>query len=324
MKKSFLIKLTSLILSVVMLFSVVPISAAAVTYESNPIIYIGGMTENIIYRNPDKLNSSEICNVYSDAFIKSAANIGVAFIVASFKDVGAAEPEIKKGIDSIMAPISFNQYGEPTLKNSGVMTYNEPVVKCVGDPIYTENMSALVKAASKEIDENEIFCFSYDWRLSPVDNAVKLRDYIDGVKQRTDKNMVSLLAASNGGVVANAYLHEYMDHARMNVSKCVFLDAPLLGNALIGDFMSGRLAKTLRDDESLIGKIETINGKERGEAFFNYINNDPTGITNRVLKEAIRKISNGINIPEFDDKFMDLAIAIGKIIALGVLQEEAR
>lgn len=82
------------------------------------------------------------------------------------------------------------------------------------------------------------FYFHYDWRLSPLEVAAELNDFIVYIKQLTGHGKVNLRASSMGGVVIMSYfsLYGYDD-----VDACVFSCCPILGTSEAGDLLCGKI-----------------------------------------------------------------------------------
>ena len=78
-----------------------------------------------------------------------------------------------------------------------------------------------------DFSENEnLFCFSYDWRKSNAYNAGLLSEFIDSVISWTGSNQVNLVGHSMGGIVAKTFV-KLFDKSR--VKKLVFIGTPHLG-----------------------------------------------------------------------------------------------
>jgi pimeloyl-ACP methyl ester carboxylesterase len=80
-------------------------------------------------------------------------------------------------------------------------------------------------------DQETLFVFPYDWRLSNFDTAQALRDFIASTPQLRDKEF-DIVAHSMGGIVTRIYLQRFK--ASTKVRKVVYLGTPFGGamNAL--------------------------------------------------------------------------------------------
>ena len=80
------------------------------------------------------------------------------------------------------------------------------------------------------------YSFSYDWRLSPVDNAQSLREYILRVCTLTGHSKVSLVCHSMGGTVLAAYLYQY---GGADIEQMICLAPAWQGLSIMGSLLSG-------------------------------------------------------------------------------------
>lgn len=278
-------KLVCVLLSAVIILSI-PMSTYAAKLNYAPVIYIGDMAENPLYYNPNKIDATVCFDINSSKFTGDITTIISGVLISSLADVSTAIPTVTKGIKSIMDPIVCSPAGESINSTVGPWFYSEPISKWADEEI-PANLKAVAAASQANINKNEIFFFSYDWRLDPTETADKLKDFIEHVENYTDSGKVSLMSVGYGGVIANSYMYEYEDHAGENLQSAVFYNCPILGNAVIGDFMKGRIARTVQDDGSLLGAIGTINGEHRGSAFMQYISDDTSGFINGIFENLL-------------------------------------
>ena len=72
----------------------------------------------------------------------------------------------------------------------------------------------------------DLFCYTYDWRLRDEENALLLSRFIDSVCAFTGSSTINLVVHSNGGLVAKSCIK---DHGNNRISKLIFLATPHLG-----------------------------------------------------------------------------------------------
>lgn len=285
MKNKTVKRVLCILLSIVTVFSV-PAGALAAKLDYAPVIYIGDMSDNPLYYNPNKINATVAFDMNSSDFTGDIASVVTGVVLSSFADVATATPMVANAVKGMMNPILCAPDGSSRDSTIGPWKYDTPVSAWAEEEI-SENINALAMASQGYINKNEIFFFSYDWRLSPTATADELKDFIEHVENYTDSDKVSILSVGYGGVIANSYLYEYEDHAKKNVQSSVFYNCPILGNAIIGDFMKGRIARTVQDDGSIIDAIGTINGADRGEAFIDYISEDTSGFISGIFENLL-------------------------------------
>ena len=281
-------KLICVLLCAVMVLSL-PFNAAAVELNSMPVIYVGEMSDNAIYKNPNENGSTTVFDINSNEFISGIASIAAGILMVNFSDVNAGIEPVTKGIKSLMDPILCGADGESLSADIGVWQYNEPMSQHTEDSIYAKNpdLQGFMNAASGYVGADEIYFFSYDWRLDPTATADDLKEFIDHVKTATGEKKVAILAVGYGGVIVNSYLYEYEEHAAASVGSTVLYNTSITGNALIGDFMKGRIARLATDNESFFDTIKEIQGTTRGEVFFNFLEDDILGIVDGVVQNLL-------------------------------------
>lgn len=279
-------KVIAVILCALMVFSV-PVNVLAAKINSYPVIYVGDMSENALYENPNKNSATPVFDMNSSDFTEDISSVVWGLVLANFSGTQSGITPVLTGIQGMMDGILCAENGTSKNSNVGPWYYADPLSENAIEAIYSDSLKSFAEAASSYVSEDEIFFFSYDWRLDPVENAEKLRDYIDHVELVTDSEKVSVLTVGYGGVVVNSYLHEYESHAENNLASCVFYNTALLGNAVIGDFMKGRIVRLFADGEDIFDKVEIIQGTDRGDAFFNFLSDDSMGLISGIAQNLL-------------------------------------
>ncbi len=82
------------------------------------------------------------------------------------------------------------------------------------------------------------FYFGYDFRIDPVENAKKLKAYIEEVKEITNHDTVRFRASSMGGVVTLAYIRLY---GTKDIETIILQNCPLQGTAVAGELFNGKV-----------------------------------------------------------------------------------
>lgn len=294
MNHTFSKKLAALLLAVLMLAGLpVTLCAGAAQTADYPIIYLPDMTDVILYQNPNMLNSKEVFNVASDDFLKKATSI-VTGLMAASNDAEKGAAQVNSAVTSMLSGIACDAHGNSKNTTLGVWQYAAPVSYNENTPIYTDNIKALIGAAEGELGSDRFFVFNYDWRLDPTAEAVKLRDFIDKVLVSSHADKARLISGGFGGIIVNCYLYAYENHAKENISSCVFLDSMIMGTSIMGDLMSGHLVRTvkdaLREAESIFdlgNAYDVITGADVGAAFARYLKQDPGGLISGIFSSFL-------------------------------------
>ena len=292
MKHSIMKKITAILLCIAMVV-VLPATAAA-RATASPVIYLTDISDTVLYTDPNKYTAESVFDMSSTKFLSAATKIFAGFYMTKEEGISSNMiAQVTGGIKDIFAPIALDSKGNS--KDDSIGPWNFPLA--VGSSpsdseIMTDNVKSIATEAKNSVGYDRFFVCTYDWRIDPTVSAKRLLDYIDAVVKKTKSDKVSIIAEGYGGVVANAYLYKYSTHAKQNLDSCVFVDAPLLGNAVMGDLMKGRIAKTVADENSFMGNYNNITGKERGECMTDYMKDDPNGWINSFMENLIGTTAN--------------------------------
>ena len=82
------------------------------------------------------------------------------------------------------------------------------------------------------------YYFGYDFREDPIENAKKLKVFIEEVKEITGHDTVRMRASSMGGVTTLAYLNLYGSDG---IEMIILQNCPLQGTAVAGELYNGKL-----------------------------------------------------------------------------------
>lgn len=81
------------------------------------------------------------------------------------------------------------------------------------------------------IGDDKVFNFTYDWRMSHIDNSELLREYIIDVMELTGAEKVNVYSISQGALILGAYLYNHADDGFIN--NIVFDTPALEGTDLV-------------------------------------------------------------------------------------------
>ena len=285
-------KIISILLAFTMMFSVFSVAfaaeeneAEACSCENVPIVYVPGFGAGI-YLNP---GSDDRRAVYPP----------------SGADIVSAVPDI------LFAVIGILTNNEDFFGKMAVRAANKLLAKLAcdenGDPIYDTSIKPF------EYPENDIhqnvtndvtdrsFDFEYDWRLSPIDNAHGLKDFIDYVKKLTGHDTVHIMCHSQGNTVVAAYLELYGNDG---IGKIAFLSPAYQGISILGSLFrkeadisekSGELLmflKTLMGEGTgtniVSGLVGTLNALGMTDWLLNFLQKYLTSQFDRIFDECLK------------------------------------
>ena len=219
-------RIISAILAAVMLVSVsVPAFAAkSCNCKNEPVIYIPGFGTPIC----KDLEAEEPVSLFppaSGAIAAAVPDLAVAIgglLSGNNKLFGTFA---MKGVEKMLGEARCTPDGNP-LPDTGIKPDENEITLDV------HKYADLV--ADEDIDD-KYFTFLYDWRISPIDNAKLLRDYINEVKALTGHKNYSLVAHSQGNTIVATYLQLY---GSKNIEKIVFLSPAFQGLSMVGSLFT--------------------------------------------------------------------------------------
>ncbi len=145
----------------------------------------------------------------------------------------------------------------------------------------------MTKALDELVGEENVFYFNCDFRMSAVDCAKDLSDYIDDVKKFTGSDKVNIVAVSHGGLITAAYLALYL---RKGDLYNVVMDEPALtGAGIAADMLKGRCDF---DEETMVRYLEY---HSMCETDFNWaVRAHQLGFLDDILEKIIPQVKKGI------------------------------
>ena len=248
MNNSFSRKVVSCILAVVMLFSITSTAFAAKTdyYNGNPVIVINGIDHNPIYANPDTLNATQMfppadMNVYT-LLVEMFTSSIVSLASNDYNQV--MNFFVGSQLYDIMEKISLNPDGTSKSENVGPIRYEHSLAYYYTDTERYEKIAGNIGLGlCDRIGMDNVYVFTYDWRIDPVANANELNDFIQAVKANSRKDKVSIMSEGYGSTIAFAYLAEHYEDATADIDNFVTVNSAAMGTSLIGDIYTGRLMR---------------------------------------------------------------------------------
>ena len=268
-------KIFSLFLAFIIAFSTVSVAFAEDVVEApeicdgecgyTPIVYVPGFGAGI-YLNPEDDGATPI-------------------YPPSTTDILKAVPDL------LVAIIAIATGNKPLFGNMAISAMNKLVGKLAcdenGDPIYESSIEPLeypefdIHKFITDDPSQRSFHFRYDWRISPIDNAEILNDYIEYVKELTGHDEISIICHSQGNTIVATYLEIYGNDG---IEKIAFLSPAFQGISILGSLFRKEADLSDKSGE-LLGFIKSAMGKSTGtdivSALIGFLN--VTGFTDRLL-----------------------------------------
>ena len=220
-------KLCALLLAALLLVPASALTALAAQEESgdpSPIIYVIGQTP--LYDDPASPDRKQLAKG-AKADILDAVKEALPYAARAVM-LGQWDAYADKAYDLLME--FYGGYG---------LNENGEVVNGSG-PDFTWSEDALSSNYRSDWPYN--YAFEYDARLSPMEIADDLNEYIEAVKRVTGKDKVSIVGRCLGANVMLAYIQKYQESQNYaGLDTAVFYDSSLLGVDMLEAAMSGTI-----------------------------------------------------------------------------------
>lgn len=230
--------------------AVMPLSAAAANLAptvltadgAKPVVVINGWQNNALYTNPESKFATKAFPPETNDFLTLATVIEnyVKMGEGYFEEVTA---EINQFLTKDFAPIVCNKDGSPQT-NVGVMKLDKSLEYYKNNElIMGEYVGDLGKICADAAGYDRVYVFTYDWRLSPLNLARELNEFIEEtVLPETGEDKVNILAEGMGGNVASAYMDKYQKPLNFrSVDNYVQINSTAQGMSLIGALFTGAI-----------------------------------------------------------------------------------
>lgn len=268
-------KIVAVVLSVIMIFSVFTLSAAAEKerneWKKYPLILVPGYTATSLYKLDENGNKVE---VWGDALGKITGEMDTAGVVSQLvkslkeNDSSYFAEKVGEGFNRMFADLACKNDGTSVVplypyvdtaeeNNYANLIATYPDGKYQPEPVFAERFA-------EEIGYENIYAFTCDFRMGAIELSDKLKGYIDEVleyanrgrdeKDKVDK--VNIYAISHGGQVSGTYLTRYGHEGKVNNAV---LTVPALGGA--------QIAYDLYNGETKFNIVELIAFLEHGMMF---------------------------------------------------------
>ena len=217
-------KALSLLLCLIMTLAIMAPAASAANHPY-PIVYLEGYGANLY---------TEDGNTSSEQIYPTGADVG-----ATIKE--ALMPCLKELANGLVTD-NYDKYCD-SLYNAVAPIYEDLLLDKNGNA--SDGSGDAFKkdeVVFKNYDANlSGYRFGYDWRLSPLDLAEDLKNYIDIVKTKTGAEKVSLVGRCLGGNIVSAYLAKHTKHAKENLDTVSMYVSSSKGINMLGALFAGEI-----------------------------------------------------------------------------------
>lgn len=207
-------------------------TAAYAKTATTPIIMVHGMGASALYKDPGEKTQTQVGSFDAAALFSDHTDLILQLLNAAQGKNANAESII----DALAAYVTdFSDLACDTngdsLENVGIINYWTDSLKNHKDYLnYGANEPAICRQLCDQAGAKNVYAFNYDWRLDALENAQKLSEFIDIIKEKTNARQVTLVSGSEGTVVVSAYIDAYKD--KKDIKRAVFLDGAFQGVAV--------------------------------------------------------------------------------------------
>ncbi len=242
MKQVSLKKVVSLLLAVILAaMLVVPTFAASGKAAANPILIVTGFSQ---YPLVDHDTGEKVFGVPTENIVNAVVEVlpALATLLASGKtqaDYDALCAAALPVINTLFDPIACNPDGSVKHTNVGLgYQYPESFAEYGENSEAYENQfsNALVQGAVDAVGADKVYVYGLDWRLSPLEIADELQEWVLHIKEKTGCDKVSVAGISMGGVMLSTYIAKY---GTEHISHITMISSAFTGLEYIGALFTG-------------------------------------------------------------------------------------
>ncbi len=286
-------KFISILLALIMAFSVCSVAFASEDNEPEteagpcsceivPIVYVPGFGAGI-FLNPESDDMKEVFPPSATDIISAVPDILIAVIGVLTGNEALFGKMAVRAANKLLAKLACDENGDPVYNTS---------IKPFEYPEYDRHQNVTNDVIDRSFD------FEYDWRLSPIDNAHDLKDFIDYVKELTGHNTVNLMCHSQGNTVVAAYLELYGNEG---IEKIAFLSPAYQGISILGSLYRKEADLSEKSGE-LLTFLKTVMGEGTGSDIVSGI----VGALNKIgFTDSLLKFLQKYLTSQFDLVFND-------------------
>ena len=259
-------KIVSVILAITLavVAFVMPVSAAKVY----PLVIVDGIFSTALYKNAgtadqapifatDDASLEEMIKEIAGSFIGGLINYGIGS-----KDFNKFADKFYPVVNKYVEPIGFNPDGTPVDATVGFVQNEKPMSEYTDEE--KAGLNAFAQAYAEEFGEENVYNFSYDWRISPIDSAAELDMYIQNIQEDLGVKKVNVVAHSMGANVVLSYLAQY---GSKSINNLVFSAPAWQGTSLAGDIATNNINFDMFTVENFLVQMANVSATTHIAAF---------------------------------------------------------
>ena len=227
-------------------FSSVAFAAKSCKCNNVPVVFIRGFGASI-YEYDENGEAHSIFPPDNTTMMKAVPSLALAVGCWAAKNYEGFGKFTTAAMNQLLSPVACDETGTPR-KNTGIEPNKAP----------TNELHKNGKFGLTLNGDDDYYSFSQDWRLSPLDNAVKLKKFVEKVKSVTHHDKVIFAAHSQGGAILASYLYLY---GHKDAKKIIFLTAAYKGLSILGTLYKKEYDIGTKGD-ALVAFVDSLMGRE--------------------------------------------------------------
>lgn len=241
-------KSLSVLLSIVIIMSLFCSTVGAADLTSNisdlPVVMVAGYSSPELVMTDENGNKTQIWGLNMDSIMgrvmSRIVDLGKGLVMTIDGNAQYLGKVVGEELEAELEYLKVNPDGTSkynvSVANPGTMEKNMKYILENGLPEEYINERNIINEIVKYVDEEYIYSYASDWRMSVVDCARDLDILIEDIKEITGKDKVNIIAVSHGGQITATYLSLY--GYKQSVNNAV-LTVPAIGGAVLAyDIMS--------------------------------------------------------------------------------------
>ena len=276
MKHSLFRKAISVLLCVILTALCIVPAFAADTKANHPILYVEGFNGAPLYKDgtekvfmPDADGLTGTITSLITTLLKFSAQKNAAKLQGDINGEAAAYDDFIDAVISAAAGIfgkfACDKNGESIDPGIDVLDIDR-FGSC--NVIDNSNIKeAVISETGNALGKDMVYYFTYDWRMSLIDTAAKLKDAIEQIKAETGYDKVSLVGMSMGGALINTYttIYGFGSVCNLTMSSSAFQGLQYIGEIfngqmeIDGDLLGGLIDDFLSENIQLSGLLKYSN-----------------------------------------------------------------
>lgn len=261
MKKASLKKAISLLLALVLAVTLVVPSLAATKSNQNPVLIVSGFSDYVMANTE---TGNDVFPHNTDGIVTTVTGVlpSLLTLLGSGKtqaDYDAFCDQALPIVRALFDEIACNPDGTPKHPEVGLKCqYPEAVSEYGLDVVMQKDAfdKALLRSVVNKVGADKTYVYGLDWRLTPMEIADELNEWIQHIKSVHGCNKVSLAGISMGGVMVSAYLAKY---GTADISNITMISAAFTGLSYVSALFNGGVAI---DEQGLYNMLNQAVGSE--------------------------------------------------------------